>query len=307
MTTPKQLQIGTLVGSLRKGSLNDALARALPKYAPADMSIRALPSVGEIPHYNADVQAGSWPAAVTQLGDAIRGLDGVIVVTPEYNYSIPGVLKNAIDWLSRLPNQPFANKAVAIQSASMGVLGGARAQYHLRQVFVFLDASVFNRPEVMVAQAQNKLSVDAGDITDQGTRDVVTAQLKAFAAFVRKQGARGDRALDEILERLLGRRACVLADDFAVLEDQQGRDAADLILARRRRIVVNVHLGDGDLPAHLFRQRLERGRDLLAGPAPLGPEVDQHGALGLEDEHLEIGIGNGNRHVWPPGGHPRGK
>ena len=90
------------------------------------------------------------------MAEAIRAADGVIIVTPEYNYSVPGVLKNAIDWLSRLPNQPFAGKPVAIQSASRAVFGGVRAQLHLRHMFVFSTRGVFNRPEVIIPQVQQE-------------------------------------------------------------------------------------------------------------------------------------------------------
>jgi chromate reductase len=121
------------------------------------------------------------------MADAIRQADGVIFCSPEYNYSLPGVLKNAIDWLSRLPDQPFKNKPVLIQSASQGVFGGARMQYHLRQVMVFVEALVFNKPEVMVAQAQNKVD-QALTLTDQATRDFIKAQLAAFEKFIRQVG-----------------------------------------------------------------------------------------------------------------------
>ena len=122
------------------------------------------------------------------MGEAIAKADGIIIVTPEYNYSIPGVLKNAIDWLSRLPNQPFAGKPTAIQSGSPGALGGARAQYQLRQSLVFLDASVLNKPEVMVSQIMTKVDATTMELTDQTTRDFIAGQLKAFATFARRFG-----------------------------------------------------------------------------------------------------------------------
>ncbi len=154
MTNAKTLNVLSICGSLRKGSYNAMLARSLPPLAPEGMTITASPPIGTMPLYNADVQAEGFPAPVTALADAIRSADGVIFVTPEYNYSVPGVLKNAIDWVSRLQNQPFASKPVAIQSASQGPLGGPRAQYHLRQMMVFLDAFTFNRPEIFVGAVE---------------------------------------------------------------------------------------------------------------------------------------------------------
>ena len=186
MPGEKPLHFVVMVGSLRKGSFNAAIARALPALAPDGVEIGPLPSVGEFPLYNADVQAQGFPAIVTETGQAIRAADGVIIVTPEYNYSIPGVLKNAIDWISRLPNQPFAGKPVAIQSASTGLYGGVRAQLHLRHCFVFLDARVFNRPEVIIPQVNTKVDAATGDVTDPATRGFIADQLKAFAAFVRR-------------------------------------------------------------------------------------------------------------------------
>ncbi len=118
-----------------------------------------------------------------QAADAIAAADGVVIVSPEYNYSMPGGLKNAIDWLSRLKPQPFAGKPVAIQSASGGALGGARMQYHLRQSMVFLDAHVLNRPEVMIGQAPSKVDAE-GRLADEATRKFIADQLVAFAAFI---------------------------------------------------------------------------------------------------------------------------
>lgn len=119
------------------------------------------------------------------MGEAIAKADGVIIVTPEYNYSVPGVLKNALDWLSRLPTHPVAGNPTAMQTGSPGLVGGARAQYHLRQILVFLDATVMNKPEVMISQIQTK--VDAtGELNDETTRSSIAGQLKAFAAFARR-------------------------------------------------------------------------------------------------------------------------
>jgi chromate reductase, NAD(P)H dehydrogenase (quinone) len=179
------LNVLTICGSLRKGSFNAMLANSLPALAPSSMAITPAASIGTMPLYNFDVQQEhGFPAPVLALCDAIRAADGVIFVTPEYNYSVPGVLKNAIDWLSRVPKQPFANKAVALQSASPSTLGGARAQYHLRQMLVFLDAFVLNRPEIIVTFAHTKIDEPKGEVTDEPTREIIRQQLAAFAKFI---------------------------------------------------------------------------------------------------------------------------
>ncbi|WON76941.1 NADPH-dependent FMN reductase [Serratia sp. UGAL515B_01] len=181
------LKIVTLLGSLRKGSYNAIVARTLPTLAPHGVSIEALPSIRDIPLYDADLQQEEgFPNAVVAIAEQIRQADGVIIVTPEYNYSVPGGLKNAIDWLSRLPNQPLAGKPVAIQTSSMGPIGGARCQYHLRQVLVFLDAMVMNKPEFMGGVIQNKVDEQAGKLVDQGTLDFLKSQLSAFSDYIHK-------------------------------------------------------------------------------------------------------------------------
>jgi chromate reductase len=187
MAEQRTLSLISVCGSLRKGSLNAAIQRSLPELAPEGLAITTWSGIGEMPLYNADVQAAGFPKVVTDMADAIRKADGLIFCSPEYNYSIPGVLKNAIDWLSRLKDQPFAGKPVLIQSASQGVLGGARMQYHLRQVMVFVEALVFNRPEVMVGAAQNKVDAEL-KLTDAATRDFIKQQLAGFEGFIRKVG-----------------------------------------------------------------------------------------------------------------------
>ena len=138
----KNLSVISICGSLRSGSYNGIVQRALPALAPEGLMVRGAPSFADFPLYNADVQAASgFPARVNALADAIRAADGVIIVTPEYNFSIPGGLKNAIDWVSRLPNQPFAGKPIALQSASPGPLGGGRVQYDLRRAMCFWTPS----------------------------------------------------------------------------------------------------------------------------------------------------------------------
>jgi chromate reductase len=182
----KPLHFVTLLGSLRRGSYHAALARALPALAPEGTTVSPLGSVGDLPHYDADLQAEGFPAAVLAMGAAIKAADGVIIVTPEYNYSVPGALKNALDWLSRLPDTPLAGKPVVIQTGSPGLIGGARCQYHLRQVLVFLDAFVLNKPEVMVSQIAAKVNSESGEFADKATLDFVATQLKTFSAFARR-------------------------------------------------------------------------------------------------------------------------
>src|SRR3954462_11268705 len=149
-----KLNVITITGSLRKGSFNHALARQLPKWQPAGMNITEAPSWADLPIYNADDHNSTgFPATATRLSDAIRAADGVIIVSPEYNWSIPGGLKNAIDWVSRMKDQPFKDKPGAFQSAAGGILGGSRMQYHLRQSLTSVDTMLFGRPEVLITFA----------------------------------------------------------------------------------------------------------------------------------------------------------
>jgi chromate reductase, NAD(P)H dehydrogenase (quinone) len=186
MPNDTPLHFVVLLGSLRRASYNAAIARALPALAPPGVTIAPLGSVGDFPLFNADVQAEGFPPAVVAMGEAIGKADGVIIVTPEYNYSVPGVLKNALDWISRLSNQPFQGKPVAIESGSMGGYGGVRAQHHLRQSLVYLDARVLALPEVMIPVIQNKVDAATGGLTDEASRKFIGHQLHAFAAFVRR-------------------------------------------------------------------------------------------------------------------------
>lgn len=187
MNEPSPLNFAVLTGSIRTGSLHAAVAKSLPSLLPGNVRITPLASISGFPHYDADIQSEGFPAAVVAMGDAVRAADGVIVVTPEYNYSVPGVLKNAFDWLSRLPSQPFAGKPVSIMTGSPGAIGGARAQYHLRQIMVFLDALVLNKPEVMIGGMAGKVDAASGTITDEATREFIRAHLQAFASFARRE------------------------------------------------------------------------------------------------------------------------
>ncbi len=179
------LKVLTICGSLRKGSYNAALARMAPKLAPAGLSFHDAPSFADMPIYNFDLQSAGWPAPVTAWAEAIRAADGILIVSPEYNWSIPGGLKNAVDWVSRMKEQPFAGKPVAVQSASGGLLGGARMQYHLRQSLTSLDVHWFGRPEVIVAFAAQKFDAATLELKDQTTIDMIKAQLAGFEKFIR--------------------------------------------------------------------------------------------------------------------------
>jgi chromate reductase, NAD(P)H dehydrogenase (quinone) len=181
----------SICGSLRKGSYNRLLMNALQGLAPAGLSIKEAPSFAELPHYNADIQNSTgFPAAVETLAAAIRAADGVIFCTPEYNYSVPGALKNALDWVSRLKDQPFAGKPVALQSASPGPLGGARIQYEMRRIMVFLDALTLNKPEIFVGSCSTKFDDKTGELKDETTRGFVKQQLEAFAKYIDRHGGK---------------------------------------------------------------------------------------------------------------------
>ena len=177
--------IVSICGSLRTGSYNRKVMNALAGLAPPALRIKEAPPYSEFPLYNNDVETSTgFSAAVQALAEAVRAADGVIFVTPEYNFSIPGPLKNAIDWVSRVPNQPFAGKPVAIQSATGGALGGGRMQYDLRRTLLFLNAATFGRPEIFIGNCAQKIDAKTGEITDPQTVELIRQQLAAFAKFV---------------------------------------------------------------------------------------------------------------------------
>ena len=190
MMVGRQLDVLVICGSLRKGSYNAALARMLPALAPSGLSLRFAQSFADFPLYDADIQTASgFPAQVNAWAEAIRAADALIIVSPEYNWSIPGGLKNAIDWVSRMKDQPFKDKPVALQSAAGGILGGSRAQYHLRQCLTSIDAIVFGRPEVIVTFAPQKFDEKTLELKDATAIDLVKQQLAGFEAFVRRVAA----------------------------------------------------------------------------------------------------------------------
>jgi chromate reductase len=178
------INVLTICGSLRKVSYNRALIHALPDLAPAGMMFAEAPSYRSFPLYDQDIQDHAGiPADVAALGAAIRAADGVLIASPEYNFGIPGPLKNGIDWLSRLPEPPFKNKPVLLQSVTPGPLGGSRMQYHLRMVLMSLKAIVFGTPEIFVGMGRMKFDEKTMALTDEATRKIVAVQLADFAAF----------------------------------------------------------------------------------------------------------------------------
>jgi chromate reductase len=172
-------RIFAISGSLRKASFNSALIRAAVELAPSDVTFDVYDKLGEIPAFDDDVRAVGLPTSVVHLGERLREANAVMIAMPEYNYSLPGVLKNAIDWASRIQPSPLAGKALGIMGASPGNYGTARSQYHLRQIAVFLDMHPINKPEVMVTRAMEKFDA-SGKLTDEPTRKVVETFVLAL-------------------------------------------------------------------------------------------------------------------------------
>ena len=180
----KIVNILGFAGSLRKDSYNRSLLRAALELVPKDAKLEVFDLDG-IPPFNQDLE--NQPSEkVKEFKAKIRAADAILIATPEYNYSIPGVLKNAIDCASRpYGDNAFEHKPVAIMGASLGMLGTARAQYHLRQCFVFLTCFALNQPEVMVSFAQEKIDKD-GKVTDQKTREKIRELLESLVAWTKR-------------------------------------------------------------------------------------------------------------------------
>lgn len=189
----KLLKIFGLAGSLRQGSYNRALLRAAVEVAPKGVEIRIFERLGEIPLFNEDVEAAGDPEPVVALKSAIQEADAVLIATPEYNYGIPGVLKNAIDWASRPPDSSvLQGKPAAIMGATPGMTGTARAQLALRQAFLFTETYAVLHPEVLVARAYEKID-DRGRLRDEATRGFIRDLLEALAAWTFQLRTQVDR------------------------------------------------------------------------------------------------------------------
>jgi chromate reductase len=173
-----------IAGSLRKQSWNRGTLRAAQQLVPEGVELKIFELDG-LPLFNQDDESHP-PAKVTEFKAAIRAANAILIVTPEYNYSVPGVLKNAIDCASRpYGDSAWSGKPVAILGASVSALGTARAQYHLRQMFVFLDMHPLNQPEVMIASAQDKFDAQ-GNLTDEKTKDLIRKQLAKLVEWSRR-------------------------------------------------------------------------------------------------------------------------
>jgi chromate reductase len=175
-----------IAGSLRAQSYNRAALRAATQLVPPDATLETLDLDG-IPGFNQDEEENP-PAKVVELKRSVRAADAILIVTPEYNYSIPGVLKNAIDWASRpYGDSAWTGKPVAVMGASIGAIGTARAQYHLRQVFVFLNMFPVNQPEVMIGNAAERFDA-AGNLKDEATKDHIRRLLQSLVDWTRRLG-----------------------------------------------------------------------------------------------------------------------
>jgi chromate reductase, NAD(P)H dehydrogenase (quinone) len=175
-----------IAGSLRRRSYNRSLIDAAVELAPPGLTIEIFPSLRDIPLYDADVEERGDPEPVTAFKQAISAAEALLIATPEYNYGVPGVLKNAVDWASRPPGKSCLNrKPAAIMGATPGGTGTARAQLALRQSFVFTETWAMLRPEVLVSRAHEKIDGD-GKVTDEATRKAIAGLLAAFADWIER-------------------------------------------------------------------------------------------------------------------------
>lgn len=180
----KIIKILGIAGSIREGSYNRSALRAAGELLPDGAELEIF-EIKDIPIFNQD-NVDDLPQSVVELKQKVKEADGLLFSTPEYNYSIPGVLKNVIDWGSRpYGDNSWDSKPTAIMGASTGILGTARAQYHLRQVFVALNLHVLNRPEVMIAKAAERFD-EEGNLTDEQTKEFVKSLMTALVKWTRK-------------------------------------------------------------------------------------------------------------------------
>ena len=184
MSDAGSIKILAMCGSLRKASYNMAALRVAIAQKPSNMTVEVA-DISQIPPYNEDVRQQGFPPTVETLRRQIAAADALLFACPEYNYSMSGVLKNAIDWASRPPDQPFAGKPCAIIGAAAGMAGSARAQYDLRRSCVFLDMHPLNKPEVLIGQAQTKFDAE-GNLLDEVAKNLIRDLMAALVGWTRQ-------------------------------------------------------------------------------------------------------------------------
>jgi chromate reductase len=187
------IQLVGLSGSLRKGSYNTMLLKAALQLLPADVSMDIV-SIENIPLYNADLDlpaAKQRPERVEHFRKMLTDADGILISSPEYNYSVPGGLKNAIDWASRGEDSPLLRKPVAVIGATTGLWGTARMQLAFHNIFLFLDMKPVYKPEVLVAQAEKKFDKQ-GDLIDEMAKKLIKQKLEALKELIQLRSQVGD-------------------------------------------------------------------------------------------------------------------
>ncbi|MCX5805990.1 MAG: NAD(P)H-dependent oxidoreductase [Proteobacteria bacterium] len=183
-TGSKKISILGFAGSLRKGSFNKAILRAAVELLPEEAELDIFDLEG-IPPFNQDLES-QMPERVKEFKQKIRAADAILIATPEYNYSVPGVLKNAIDWASRpYGDNVFSGKPLALMGASIGMLGTARAQYHLRQTLVFLNVYPLNQPEIMIPFVEQKID-ENGNLADEKTRSKIKELIESLISWTKR-------------------------------------------------------------------------------------------------------------------------
>ena len=178
------MKIAGIVGSLRKGSFNRSLMNAAIELAPKGVTIE-IAEIGDLPLFNTDIE-NPMPESVRIFKEKVDNSDAILFATPEYNHSVPGVLKNAIDWLSRPDDKNSINeKPIAMMGASTGMIGTARAQYHLRQSVVGINGHILNKPEVFITFAREKFDA-SGKLTDEKSKQKVKELVEALVAWTKR-------------------------------------------------------------------------------------------------------------------------
>lgn len=189
MAATRTLRILGLSGSLRRGSYNHHALHAAGELMPAGLVLE-VQSLADVPLYNQDLEENGLPPAVAGLCERLLACDGLLIASPEYNFSVTGVLKNALDWLSRCRPQPLKDKPVAILSATQGPVGGARNQYELRKILGCLEALVLPRPEIFIGLCHTRFDAE-GRLTDAATRQLLAEQMAAFERWAIRFAAAG--------------------------------------------------------------------------------------------------------------------